>query len=94
MYFDHIIVGVNSERELSEHGAKYKAVMKSRNMNLNNEKTVYGVPSLPILSYLVGRGEIKLDPGRLEALQQLSPCNSNKSLKAHWAFFLLCQVDS
>ena len=71
MYFDNVIIGAQSEKELDEHASKFLASMNNRNMSLNEQKTVYGVTELPILGYCVGNGQIKPDPDRLKALYQL-----------------------
>ena len=56
-------------------------------MTLNHDKTVYATSCLCILGYCVGRGEIKPDPSRLEALWELPPPASSKSLQKALGFF-------
>ena len=61
--------------------------MSIKNMTLNHEKTVYGVTVLPILGYYVGNNEIRPDPDRLKALEEMPPPTTSKSLKRCLGFF-------
>ena len=81
MYFDNVIIGAQSEKELDKHASTFLSSMNNRYMSLNKQKTVYGVTELPILWYCVGKGKIKPDPDRLKALYQLPPRTIPKSLK-------------
>ena len=87
VYFDNVIIGAFDDDSLAETTSRFLEAMTSRNMTLNHDKTVYATSCLCILGYCVGRGEIKPDPSRLEALWELPPPASSKSLQRALGFF-------
>ena len=75
-FMDNVTVGGNSEQELSENEAKFRALARKYDLTLNESKTISAVQSLPILGYLVSHGEIKPDQERLTPLINLAaPCD-------------------
>ena len=81
VYFDNVVIGADSAKELDVRASEFKRSMDSRGMVLNHSKTVYGVKELNILGYCIGDGTIKPDPERLKPLLDLPPPTSSKSLK-------------
>ena len=87
VYFDNVFIGAHDEGGLKRATDLFLKSMSSRNMTLNHSKTMYGVSVLPILGYCVGNNEIKPDPERLKALQELPPPSNPKSLQRTLGFF-------
>ena len=87
VYFDNIIVGAQSMKELQVQAEQFRSAMKRRGMTLNDEKTIYGVKELDILGYRVTYNQIQPDPERLKPLLDLPPPSSGKSLQRALGFF-------
>ena len=87
VYFDNVIIGAFDDDSLAETTSRFLEATTSRNMTLNNNKTVYATSCLCILGYCVSMGKIKPDPSRLEALWELPPPASSKSLRRALGFF-------
>jgi hypothetical protein len=87
VYFDNVIIGANSLKELEHHASRFQSSMKSRDMTLNDSKTIYGVNEVNILGYCVGNNQIKPDPDRLKPLLELPPPSSGKSLQRALGLF-------
>ena len=66
-----MFIGADDAEGLEKATQSFLKSMDSRNMTLNHSKTMYGVPVLPVLAYCVGNNEIKPDPERLKALNEL-----------------------
>ena len=80
-YFDNVFIGAQDSEGLKRAADLFLKSMSARNMTLNHSKTVYGIPILPILGYCVGNNEIKPDPDRLKALQEMPPPSNAKALQ-------------
>ena len=87
VYFDNVIIGASDAVGLKQSSDAFIRSMASRNMTLNESKTIYGVPVLPILGYCVGNNEIRPDPDRLKALHDMPPPSSSRSLQRALGFF-------
>ena len=87
VYFDNVVIGANSLKELDVRSSKFKKALSKRDMVLNESKTVYGVNEVNILGYRIGNGIIKPDPERLKPLLDLPPPTSQKSLKRALGMF-------
>ena len=81
VYFDNVIIGAHSLKDLESKSVEFKNSMDRRKMTLNESKTVYGVEELNILGYCVGNNTIKPDPDRLKPFLELPPPTDGKSLK-------------
>ena len=86
-YFDNVFIGADDDEGLKRASSLFLKSMHARNMTLNHSKTVYGVTILPILGYCVGNNEIRPDPDRSKALQELPPPQNFKSLQRCLGFF-------
>ena len=64
------VCGHNKE-ELVANENKFCEITEKYRLTLNESKTVSAVQTLPILGYLVSKGEIKPDPERLRPLRNL-----------------------
>ena len=69
-FLDNVTVCGHSKEELVANENKFRETEKYR-LTLNESKTVSAVQTLPILGYLVSKGEIKPDPEWLRPLRNL-----------------------
>ena len=79
-YLDDITI---CGKDQEEHGANLEYFLEAaerRNINYNEEKTVFSTRRLAILGSVVEEGEILPDPERLRPLRELPVPNSTKSL--------------
>ena len=87
VYFDNVVIGANSYKELELHSSRFKESMRCRGMTLNASKTVYGVEQLSMIGYLVGNNQIRPDLERLKPLLELPQPMSPKSLQRAMGLF-------
>ena len=80
-YMDNVtICGVNQE-DHDKNVFRFREVAEKYNLTLNEKKTVLSVPEINILGHGVSHKLIKPDPNRLQALTDLPPPLSPKSLQ-------------
>ena len=89
-FLDNVSVCGHTKEELQENVKKFRAMCDKYNLTLNEEKTVLDVQALPILGYVVSKGEIKPDPERLSLLKNIAPpCDliSQKRIAGMFAYY-------
>ena len=67
-YRDNITVAGRTQQEHDYNVRQLLDALHCRKWTLNEKKTIASVPTINILGYLVGNGEIKPDPERLRPL--------------------------
>ena len=86
-YFDNITIGGYDQAHLTKNVDAFLKSLASRNLSLNDKKTISSVTELPILGYIVGNGSVKPDPERLKVLLEFPPPSSPKSLQRALGLF-------
>ena len=67
-FLDNVLIGGKDRKEHDENVSAFLKAAKQVGMTLSCEKCKFGLTSINILGHVVGNGEIKLDPERLETL--------------------------
>ena len=86
---DNVIVCGTNHKDHDENVTRFRAAAKKYNLILNESKTVSSVTVINILGYCVSHSLIKPDPDRLQALMELPPSSSTKSLQCTTALLLI-----
>ena len=80
-YLDNITIAGNSKEDHDEKVNKFLSAAERRNLTLNTSKSIIDTKCIRILGYEVGKGIIKPDPERLQALQDLPQPKNKASLQ-------------
>ena len=80
------VCGIN-QKDHDENVARFRDTAKKYNLTLNESKTVSSITAINILGYCVSHSLIKPDPHQLQALMELPPPSSPKSLQCTIGLF-------
>lgn len=80
-YLDNITVAGKTQEEHDDNVKKFLAVVKKKNLTLNESKTVSSTETINVLGYQIKEKEIKPDPERLRVLQELPPPSNKAGLQ-------------
>lgn len=86
-YLDNVTVGGMDQEEHDANVNKFLESCRSRNLTLNESKSILSSSSINVLGYCVGNGIIKPDPERFTALRDLPPPTTPRSLRRTLGIF-------
>ncbi|KAI4291963.1 hypothetical protein PAPHI01_1237 [Pancytospora philotis] len=81
-YFDDIIVFSESIEDHTRHLEETLAMLEEAGITLNKKKCVFAKSEVSILGFIVGHGQIKPDPAKVQALQDYRKPNDISELRA------------
>ncbi len=70
-YLDNVTICGKTQEEHDENLKRFQNVATQRQITYNDAKSVFSTQKLAILGYIVGEGEVRPDPERLQPLLQL-----------------------
>ena len=86
-YVDNVTICGKTQEEHDENLKRFQEVATKRHITYNDAKSVFSTRKLAILGYIVGEGEVRPDPERLQPLLQLPAPTDMKSLRRVLGFF-------
>ena len=86
-YVDNVTICGKSQEEHDENLKRFQEVATKRQITYNDAKSIFSTRRLAILGYIVGEGEVRPDPERLQPLLQLPIPKDMKSLRRLLGFF-------
>ena len=78
---DSITVASKTNEEHGVNVAKFTKIVKKKNLTLNYLKSILSTKCIKILTYQIENDKIRLDPKRLQPLQDYSLPNTDKSVQ-------------
>jgi hypothetical protein len=86
-YLDNVTIAGHNQAEHDKNVNRFLSAVKSRNLSLNDSKTIKSVTSINVLGYNVGSGSVKPDTERLRPLQEFPPPTNAASLRRAMGMF-------
>ena len=80
-YLDNVTICGTDKEQHDRNLEKFMCAAKSRNLTFNKDKCIFATDKLQILGSIVCNGEIRVDPERMAALDNLQPPDSIKTQK-------------
>ncbi|CAN6455079.1 unnamed protein product [Victoria cruziana] len=82
VYLDDIVVYSSSMEEHVEHLRIVFKLLKDNDLYVKREKCLFGQPEISFLGHVVGRGQLRMDMGKVKAIQEWQPPTKVQELRS------------